>query len=363
MAKYGQTGRHDVPTVGRPRFFRSEHGFTGGEKALLICVALGLVLLVGNLVSGGSEKAASDARRALIEHGGPVASLQMSGPLMHAAEGTRANAQGNEPGPYQDNGAPTIAWTDKAGGLTGKLFINPPSPNDVEQGQMGDCYFLSSLAALAKTHPEILKQAITGPDKDGNYDVTFYKNNRGQILGVTTGGDTTVVAVDVKVPVDAQSGQMAYGHSPGDGKNNELWVALIEKAYAQYQGSYDTIGHGGWSQNAFSAVDGWPSTTFNPATTSPQDGINALLQAKQNNWPITADVLGGDPAQLDTLKLVNDHSYTVLDVKPDGSVMLRNPWGFHNPGTVNDTDPPTYISYADFMAYYRNVTINQIGQK
>lgn len=351
--------------LGRTRSFaRSAAGFTGAEKALLITFGLAVLLLVGHLVSGGSQKAAMDARRTLQEHGGAIGSFQAGGALAQAGDTGPTRAPGQEPGPYVDQGAPTIIWSDTADGKTGKLFIHPPTPDDVQQGALGDCYFLSSLGALAKTHPEILQQAITGPDADGNYSVTFYKSNRGSFLSLwNTGGDTTVVKVDGKMPVDQSSGQIAYGHSPGDGKNNELWVTLIEKAYAKYQGSYDSIGHGGWSQDAFNTLDGWRSDTFNPGDTSREDGIKALLEAQKNNWPVTADVLGQDPQELDRLNLVNNHSYTILDVKPDGSVMLRNPWGVHHPGTANDNDPPTYISYDDFMKYYRNVTINKVGQR
>ena len=31
----------------------------------------------------------------------------------------------------------------------GQIFIGKPSPNDIKQGYLGDCYYLAGLAALA----------------------------------------------------------------------------------------------------------------------------------------------------------------------------------------------------------------------
>ena len=46
-------------------FLKDEAGFEGAEKALLICVGLAVVLLVGGLIREGANKAASDGKGAL----------------------------------------------------------------------------------------------------------------------------------------------------------------------------------------------------------------------------------------------------------------------------------------------------------
>lgn len=50
------------------RFARAQGAFTGAEKALLICLGLAAVLLVGNLVQGGSQRAAGDGQQALRDN-------------------------------------------------------------------------------------------------------------------------------------------------------------------------------------------------------------------------------------------------------------------------------------------------------
>lgn len=43
-------------------------GFVAGEKALLVCVALAVIIAAGALLRGGSESASNDAARVLSEH-------------------------------------------------------------------------------------------------------------------------------------------------------------------------------------------------------------------------------------------------------------------------------------------------------
>jgi hypothetical protein len=89
----------------RPSFLRDPRGFTGAERALLITFALAIILLVGGLLRGGSEKAAGDARRTLAAGLGSAAQLgQPVGPMPAAGPGGGAGApatpgQGGTPGP------------------------------------------------------------------------------------------------------------------------------------------------------------------------------------------------------------------------------------------------------------------------
>ncbi len=57
------------PVSPTPPFLRDPQGFSGAEKALLICAGLAIITLTGYLVSGGSRQAATDARTALFEQG------------------------------------------------------------------------------------------------------------------------------------------------------------------------------------------------------------------------------------------------------------------------------------------------------
>jgi hypothetical protein len=114
-------------------------------------------------------------------------------------------------------------------GQPGVLFAAAINPSDVHQGLLGDCYFLGSLACLADTHPDKLRALfLKGTDLGtGRYEVQFYKM-----------GQPVTVVVDDWVPCHAadtvQIGRPAFSSS----KSNELWVLILEKAWAKLHGSY-----------------------------------------------------------------------------------------------------------------------------
>jgi hypothetical protein len=109
----------------------------------------------------------------------------------------------------------------------GTLEIDGYSANDIDQGATGSCYFLSALAGTADKKESIIEDMFTD-NGDGTYSVRFYTN-----------GQADYVTVDSMMATKADG---TYLHADaGDGTatdalvadNNELWVALAEKAYAQ----------------------------------------------------------------------------------------------------------------------------------
>ena len=117
-------------------------------------------------------------------------------------------------------------------------------PSDIRQGELGNCWFVSALSVLAE-RPRLLQHLlITQEINDvGAYQVRFCK-----------GGRWVTVTVDDFFPVHKDSGRLAFSHSP----NNELWVALVEKAYAKLHGSYAAIESGSIC-DAFQDLTGAPA--------------------------------------------------------------------------------------------------------
>ncbi len=56
---------------------------------------------------------------------------------------------------------------------SGSLFPVTPSVNDEYQGQLGDCYFISSLGTIADTNPAAIENMFIN-NGDGTYTVRFY---------------------------------------------------------------------------------------------------------------------------------------------------------------------------------------------
>jgi hypothetical protein len=109
----------------------------------------------------------------------------------------------------------------------GTLEVDGYSAGDIDQGATGSCYFLSALAGTANDKSEIIEDMFTD-NGDGTYSVRFYTN-----------GQADYVTVD-SMMATKDCGTYLHANAGGDGgaqnivaDDNELWVALAEKAYAQ----------------------------------------------------------------------------------------------------------------------------------
>ena len=54
----------------------------------------------------------------------------------------------------------------------GSLFPQTPSHNDEYQGELGDCYFISSLGMIADNNPQAIENMFIN-NGDGTYTVRF----------------------------------------------------------------------------------------------------------------------------------------------------------------------------------------------
>lgn len=113
-----------------------------------------------------------------------------------------------------------------------------PSIYAVNQGGVGDCWFVSSLMCMATFGPDYLESMITS-NGSGVYTVRLYLN--GALTPVTIGDD---------LPSGANSGN-GYGN----------WASLIEKAYAALQGSYTAM-NGNFADTAFRSLMNQSCTDF-----------------------------------------------------------------------------------------------------
>jgi hypothetical protein len=138
---------------------------------------------------------------------------------LFAAVESRTRAEAAE---LADNPPPTAH--DRDAGLSLARFprhplfaSDGPSKDDVFQGDDGDCYFMSALAALAEAHPSFIRKTVTDLG-DGTYLVRFFRPN----------GEKNYIRVTGELWVDA-AGAPRYARL---GREGCLWVALIEKAFA-----------------------------------------------------------------------------------------------------------------------------------
>ena len=112
-------------------------------------------------------------------------------------------------------------------------------PTDIRQGNIGDCFFLSPLMATVRINPRSIASKVRrigeSPTGGHAYEVKLY-NPSGEL--VTHHVDDRFVTNASGAPQYAQ-----YGDQAADG-GQELWVMLMEKAWAAQRGGFNNLDFG-----------------------------------------------------------------------------------------------------------------------
>jgi hypothetical protein len=212
--------------------------------------------------------------------------------------------------------------------VSGSLFgANGPSYLDVEQGYLGDCWLLASLAAVAARDPADIRSMFTADGtavENGSavslYTVRFYNSN----------GVAQYVTVDTELP----SGGDYYDYPA----NGVLWVALAEKAYAEANGagivttmsersdSYAAL-NGGDPAWALQAITGKSANDFaiNPANIAAAWNAGEIIVLGSSPTPASPYIVGDSQGT---------HAYAVVNYTASSSSPFEvyNPWGTNSAG-------------------------------
>lgn len=103
--------------------------------------------------------------------------------------------------------------------------------DSLNQGRLGDCWFLSALVSLGNKNLELVKGLVVnggGLNASRIYGINFYE------LGVLT-----TIVIDDYLPFMSATGANPAFANVSDNKG--LWTMLIEKAYSKLYGSFKSI--------------------------------------------------------------------------------------------------------------------------
>lgn len=203
------------------------------------------------------------------------------------------------------------------------LFRDGIAPEDIRQGALGDCWFLCAIAALTE-FPVMIENLFPVPGRTGTtygvHTVRFCKN-----------GLWVDVRVDDFFPCYPMAGPL-YSKANGD----ELWVLLLEKAYAKLHGSYDAI-RAGWAYEAMMDLTGAPCVTIRFDGSGDEVEVwGSILRWDIQGYLMSASTPGEDTSSegvriKSATGLVAGHAYTLIAAKQSSQghrlVKLRNPWG------------------------------------
>eukprot|EP01084_Bolivina_argentea_P169495 293814_1 len=107
-----------------------------------------------------------------------------------------------------------------------EYFKDGIDPEDVQQGRLGNCWFCCSLASMSERPFLITRLFVTAEGgKEGIHVCNFWHN-----------GIKEEVILDDYFPCKPFSGPI-YTKTGDD----ELWVAILEKAYAKLYGCYERL--------------------------------------------------------------------------------------------------------------------------
>lgn len=221
---------------------------------------------------------------------------------------------------------------------SGYTVFNKIHFEDIIQGELRDCYFLAALSSLC-LRPHRVQKLFLNPSANpqGVYSIALCIN-----------GIWEEVIIDDLFPVDPK-GEPAFTKS----RKNELWVLLLEKAWAKIHGGYGNISVG-LTREALRDLTGASAKTFFTKKEK-NNGFRILQQSTKNEFIMTAgsdNLNNGKDAQIEKIGLAGSHAYSIIGAyfigeDADGHrildagderlyarrnklirmVKLRNPWG------------------------------------
>jgi len=207
----------------------------------------------------------------------------------------------------------TLTYTTVTGNLFGSA--SEARIGDIDQGGLGDCAFLAALGATfgrqfndaGNTSSSVINSMITD-NGDNTYTMRFYQN-----------GVAEYVTVDRRIATSISA------------KRNDgvIWVALVEKAYAQWREwrentpGYNLIGNGDTLNRPLGFITGQASTYVSSSSTNLYSAIETALA--NGRAVATARISSTDSLA------IGGHAYSVTNVYTNSSgekrFVVRNPWG------------------------------------
>jgi calpain-15 len=282
-----------------------------------------------------------------------------------------------------------------------QLFAKGVDPNDICQGALGNCWLLSALACLAVS-PGSIEGAFSSREYNprGKYTLRLYHPEKKAFVTIN---------VDDFFPTKNNKTMFT---SPSGG--NQIWVMLMEKAFAKLMGSYGAT-EGGHLLLGLHVLTGDPICKYSfydgkwgKFDVDVETPKGAKWKCKFNSTDDKCDhdtmfetikmyhkkksVMGaGTKGKDDTISegrgngggIVPGHAYSIMDVRELHGfklICLRNPWGSFEwkgdwsdnsgmwnkhplvkariwPDTKNDNDGIFWMSWEDFIKSYDTIDV------
>ena len=256
------------------------------------------------------------------------------------------------------------------------LIADNMQMDDIVPGEIDDTYFLFSVQNLCKNPGNINKLfAKDGKffNPDGYYELLLYIDGQPQI-----------VIVDDYLPVKKGTNDLIFARSKPE--KNEIWISLLEKAWAKVNGGYANI-IGGTPMDALEFLTGFSSLSYDMENKDNEDlneyKIEIVKQLQDCN--IDNSIISCTTSKdISGVGLIDGYTYNLLAIyqieDSEGKnvylLKLRNPWSKGEwTGDWSDKSPLWndklkslvnfsekqdgifYMSDNDFFKYFKHVEI------
>ncbi|PHT29273.1 Calpain-type cysteine protease DEK1 [Capsicum baccatum] len=255
---------------------------------------------------------------------------------------------------------PTDIVNEKHLGNHPCLFSGVANSSDVCQGRLGDCWFLSAVAVLTEVQQQYTQ---CSPTKCGLRSVdlpifgvtgSLLLLNQVNPVSMSIIGRLVPVVVDDWIPCESP-GKPAFATSR---KGNEMWVSLLEKAYAKLHGSYEAL-EGGLVQDALVDLTGGAGEEIDMRSAEAQIDLasgrlwSQLLRFKQEGFLLGAGSPSGS------------------DVHISSSVEWNGPWSDPSPEWTDRmkhklkhvpqaNDGIFWMSWKNFQIHFRSIYVCRV---
>jgi len=191
--------------------------------------------------------------------------------------------------------------------------------DDIKQGNVGNCYFMAALSAMTE-FPQLICQIFKSfsIQSNGCYEIAMRIN-----------GEWKIVLIDDYIPCEKGTKTPLFSKPNG----NELWVMLLEKAWAKINGGYLNI-VGGWSTQVLSVLTPFSMEYLvHDKYTNDDELWEKIREADSRGYVMSC--CSKRERKVSEMGIVPGHAFSLISAKERvinrkniRLVQIRNPWGY-----------------------------------